>query len=55
MEALLSFLLSDLKQHPIILSLCVLILWRIHAHGLRIKEVCLDFKSHLVNHAKGEV
>jgi hypothetical protein len=55
MESILAFLFSDLKQHPIILILCVLILWRVHTHGVWIKEVYGDFKAHLVNHAKGEL
>jgi hypothetical protein len=54
METLFVFLCDDLRQHPVTLVIVALTLWRVHFCAGKIREVCEDFKSHLVNHAKGE-
>jgi hypothetical protein len=52
METLYTWLISDLKQHPVVICLVLLILWRQHDFADKLKRLCHDFTEHLLRSAR---
>jgi len=52
MEWAVTFLLGDLKQHPIIFVLCIIMIWQNVDLRNQINKVCSNFVEHLKNHAR---
>jgi hypothetical protein len=55
MDSLTSYVVCELKNNPVTIALCLVLIFQVKALNKQVEKVCRDLFGHIKDHAKGEV